>query len=221
MDTKALVLMVEGESDRQSVPGLVTRLLESLGARDVLHVSSTMCVGDVHRLANRGSEAEWIRFVLSAAKKPALGAVLLLLDGDAKAKHPIRTSAGDMQFCAREVAAFLARRAREEAGAGTGFSLAIVFARQEFESWLLAGCAELAEGIGPAKDLEAAPRDAKSQIGRLRGRAYKETIHQPELTRRLDPRLAGARMRSFRRLEDAIGELAAAVREGRHVCTPA
>ena len=118
MNRSRLVLMVEGQSEEASVPGLVTRLLQSVGGDDVLVVAHIMRVGELHRLVNRGSEAEWLRFLKSAAKTPDLGAVLLLLDGDTKAKHPLQTSAGTKEFCARTIAAFMAQRGRAETAAG-------------------------------------------------------------------------------------------------------
>lgn len=221
MTPKKLVLMVEGQSEESSLPGLITRILKDVNGQDVLYVSTTMRVGELHGLVNRGSEAEWIRFLNSAAKKDHLGAVLLLLDGDAKARNGIDTSEGKKTFCARETASFLARRARKETVAGKAFSLAIVFARQELESWLLAGCPEFAVRIDRSgKDLERAPRDAKGEISALRKRPYKETTHQPELTRKLDFARVRPKMRSFRRLENAIRQLVDAVRGGTPVCTP-
>ncbi|MFA4943838.1 MAG: DUF4276 family protein [Lentisphaeria bacterium] len=224
MSPKELALMVEGESEEISVPGLVTKLLDRLGGRDVLYVGKVMRVGELHGLVKGGSEDEFLRFVRRAALLRNLGAVLLLLDGDAKAKHPIHTSAGKKEFCAKEIGPFLASRAKNETPAGTKFSFAVVFARQEFESWLLAGCPELADQLqSPIDDLEKAPRDAKGKIGELTNAAYKETTHQPHYTHQLDiDRILGRnpKMRSFHRLENALRQLTAAVRSGNPVSTP-
>jgi len=224
MAARELVLMVEGDSEAASVPGLVHRLLDGCNGHDALYVGTTMRVGGLQNLVHAGSEERWLRFLHRAALKPNLGAVLLLLDGDTKARHPLRTSEGEKVFCARTLAGLLARLAERHTEAGKQFSVAVVFARQEFESWLLAGCPELASRLaGTVSHPEEAPRDAKGRIAELTGVPYKETTHQPHYTRRLDVDVLLNRvpkMRSFHRMQHAMQQLTEAARSGRHVCTP-
>lgn len=213
--------MVEGDGDANAVPGLVTRLLAHVGGDAVLRTGPPMRVGDIYSLVNNASEQRFLK-LLHVATKRKPGAVLLLLDGDTKAKHPIHTSDGKKSFCAARLGRFLAKRAKDEAGAGVQFSFAVVFARQEFESWLLAGCPDFADQT-QGKDLETGPRDASGMISELTNRAYRKPQNQPEYTRKLDfDRLLKRqpKMRSFHRMEHALRELVDAVRNGCHVCTP-
>src|SRR5438132_8070735 len=99
------------------------------------------------------------RHLGNAAKRRKLGATLLVLDGDADRIE-------GQPFCAVEAARTLAQRATA-AGAGTQFSFAAVFLRQEYESLLLA-VADQFSGLKPGVILpptpEEAPRDAKGWL---------------------------------------------------------
>jgi hypothetical protein len=130
-----------------------------------------------------------------------------------------------------------ARRLADEArkvGGGSLFSVAIVFACMEFESWLIAGVkslagarfsdgrSELPETIGevPANP-ESAPRDAKGWLARNMKTGYSPTRDQAELTRLVDLNLIRQQeTRSFRRLESAVKQLVSAIRSGEHTVTP-
>jgi hypothetical protein len=179
-------------------------------------------LGGLTSLINRGGEADWVNKVKAAAKRGNVGAMLLVLDGDFSGKT-FETSTGTLPFCAKTMAALLAKRARE-AGAGTFFSLGVVIARAEFESWLIAGCSELnahCQAHENANFLENDMKGAKEWIKRHTRTPYKPTRHQEEWTKTLDPDaplLQG--MRSFKRLHHAIEQLAQAVRDGQPVCTP-
>src|SRR5262249_32028437 len=174
-------------------------------------------------------QSNWLRWLEAAQKRPHLGAVLLFLDGDARAIE-------GGPFCARQVACRLAQRARR-VGAGTTFSVAVVFACREYESWFIACVEHLAgkplppddrPGIRdgtPAfpSDPEVNPRDAKGWLGQRMHAGYKETRDQEPLTRLLTdqlPHLRGRPVRSFRRLENALLQLIGAIRSGTPVATP-
>lgn len=221
---RRLTLLVEGEGDALAAPTLVNHLLEKHGGSVDLFTDNPMTVGNLSNLLKQGSEAEWLRFVGAAAKRKDLGGVILLIDGDCDGKV-VKTSSGEKLFCSAEIAKFLAVRARE-AGAGFLFSLAVVFARQEYESWLIAGHApqnlRLRPGVSPPPgDLESAPRSAKEWLMRHRQDGYKPTRHQKELTGSLDLDALATRMRSFRRLENAVKQMIAATRAHRHIVSPA
>jgi hypothetical protein len=226
-----LVLMVEGDSETASVPGMTHRLLRKLALdSELVYYNRLLRVGGLSALVRRDkatntetlvSEAEgnkkWHRYLGVARKEVKQGnnaCILLLLDGE-------RSADGSFPFCAMKTAKFLAKEAAD-AGAGNIFSLAIVFVRQEFESWLLAGCLDLAKNLTTEelKKLEEAPRDAKKRIHEITGHSYKETTHQPAYAAKLDFALLETRMRSFLRFENALRQLGATANAGNFICTP-
>jgi len=227
MTPKRLVLLVEGQGDAEAAPVLLKRLLDEYRAFEIVFPDpNPFRVGEYSKVS-RNAFGEWRRFLAAAAKRRDLGGCLLLLDGDS------RTKVDGQPFCAMRAARRLADEARE-VGGGSLFSVAIVFACMEFESWLIAGVKSLAgkqfadgrkgipdvpEPIPP--DLESAPRDAKGWLRRVMKTGYSPARDQGELTRLVDLsliRLQG--MRSFRRLESAIQELLTAIRSGEHAVTP-
>src|SRR5947209_7078753 len=129
---KRLVLLVEGAGDVKAVPSLVglllTRLPSALQGQLFLD-NAPMKIGGIHQITGT-RQADLLRHLGNATKRPKLGAVLLILDGDADQVE-------SRLFCAVEVARTIGQRATA-AGAGTMFSLATVFLRQEYESLLLA-----------------------------------------------------------------------------------
>ena len=113
------------------------------------------------------------------------------------------------------------------------FSVAVVFARQEYETWLIAGVASLAgqrlpdgrlidpNAKAPVGDLEAGPRDAKGWLGAIVEGGYKPTRDQAALTRLVDLEVIRARkLRSFQRLESAVSGLMEAVRCNTPIASP-
>lgn len=223
---KRLVLFVEGEGDVMAAPVLIKRLLTELAAWDCLSLDpDPFRLGAVSNLLGR-PEANWIKKLHFAAKGGNLGAVLLLQDGDIALKR-------GQPFCPCETGRDLSRRACA-AGAGSIFSVASVFACQEFESWLIAGIEslagqKLADGRieipanlkPPESDLEQHPRDAKGWLNQHIPAGYKESTDQEHLTRAVDLNAIRRRnLRSFRRLESALLQLVEAVRSGKHIVTP-
>jgi hypothetical protein len=226
MTPKRLVLFVEGQGDVEAAPVLLKRLLSEYNAFDtVVPDPNPFRVGEYSKIC-KGDCAEWRRLLLAAAKRRNFGGCLLLLDGDS------RTKIEGEPFCAMRAARHLAEEARK-VGAGSVFSVAIVFACMEFESWLIAGAKSLVgrqftDGrMMPDRieaipgDPESAPRDAKGWLRGVMKAGYSPTRDQAELTRLVDLSLVRQKgMRSFRRLERAIGELVAAIRSGEHAATP-
>ena len=109
----------------------------------------------------------------------------------------------------------------------------MVFARQEYETWLIAGVASLAgRGLPDGRliesqcesaegDLEASPRDAKGWLDNIIEGGYKPTRDQAALTRLVDLEVIRARkLRSFRRLESAVSSLLEAIRRDRPIVSP-
>ena len=226
---RRLVLFVEGEGDRLALPLLVKQLLTDLGAWSHLFLDTQpFIVGNVAELmADNGRH--WVRWLNAARRRPGLGAVLLVQDGDL-----VRIRGED--FCAVRFARRLGEWSRG-AGAGTTFSVASVFACMEFESWLLA-CVERLAGRplldgrpglrpgaqAPPGNLEQAPRDAKKWLGRQINAGYKPARDQGPLTQLMVAHLDTVRardMRSFGRLENALRLLKSAVQTGTHIVSPA
>lgn len=225
--TRRLVLLVEGHADVDAAHLLVKRLITEQQAWDAVILDpNPLRVGEFSKLVMNGF-APWLRYLATAGKRSNVGACLLLLDGDSLGKFE------SAPFCAARGAQRLVEHART-VGAGTRFSLGVVFACMEFESWLLAGVESLAGrklcdgriGVNPnAKppdgDLEKSPRDAKGWLGRLMKGGYNQTRDQGDLTDMVDLNLVRQRgLRSFVRLENAIRQIVAAMRTGNHTATP-
>jgi len=222
---KRIILFVEGEGEADALPRLVKRLLTEMKAWDaVILDADTFRVGQVTRLVKK-QYCEWRRKLAASLKRRNVGGVLLVLDGDVRRM-------GTEPFCAAKVARSLASEAKE-AGAGVKYSVAVVFARQEFESWLIAGVESLAgkrlpdgrlvrrDAKPPDGDLEESPRDAKGWFGTVIDGGYKPTRDQAALADLVDiDTLRRRKLRSFRRLESAISELVLAIRNDKHVVTP-
>jgi hypothetical protein len=129
-------------------------------------------------------------------------AILVLLDMD--------------DDCARDKALELAGRIR--AMEPLPFSVVVVCAKCEYESWFLASLETIQPGRAYQQDPELR-RDAKGWLKKEFG--YRPTRDQARLTRDLDVDLALERSRSFRRLHHAFVEIVAAARAGQPVITPA
>src|SRR5262249_16084932 len=115
---KRLVLLVEGAGDVQAAPSLVGRLLTQLlddYQGQLFLDNAPIRIGGVHKITGN-KQGDLARHLGNAAKRPNLGAALLVLDGDAEQVE------GQL-FCAVEVARTLAQRATA-AGAGERFSCA-------------------------------------------------------------------------------------------------
>jgi hypothetical protein len=216
---KRLVLFVEGDADEKAVPVLVDRLLKERSSPpwEFLHLDrAPLRVGDVSKLL-KNNQKDWLRYLGVARKRPNLGGVLLLLDGDAKwsSKRP---------FCPKTIALGLAENGKR-VGASTLFSVAIVFARQEYESWLIAGHRSL-PGAKPNVNLppqiEEAPRNAKGWLNKNLQSGYKEMRHHEMLTRLVNlEEIRKQSLRSFTRLESALQQLVDALESGKHIASPA
>jgi hypothetical protein len=224
---KSIVLCVEGDGEVAAMPVLIKKVLSSKG------LSSTVCVdaadpfrvGGFFGLSPKGFEP-WKKKVQAAMKRKHAGGVLLILDCDVLTDKQSSTS------CPIEAARQLVQAA-STVGAGTRFPLAVVFAKQEFESWFISAFDQLAgkqlsdgrhvrtSAIDPPTDPEVAPKAAKAWLGNQIEGGYKPTRDQLALTQLLtveDFRSGGCR--SFARLESAIHQLATAIETGVHIATP-
>jgi hypothetical protein len=222
---RRLILFVEGEGEADAVPTLVKRLLKEKGEwYDILLDDSPFRVGSVDKLVKEDFR-DWKRFLGASLKRPNVGGVLLILDGDI-------AKVGGKEFCAAAVAKSLAVAAIP-VGAGETFSVAVVVARQEYETWLIAGVASLAgqrlpdgrlierNAKAPEGDLEASPRDAKGWLRAIVDGGYKPTRDQAALTRLVDLQVIRDRnLRSFQRFESAVSSLIEAIRSNAPIASP-
>jgi len=239
MEPKRLVLMVEGYGDREAAPVLVTRLLKELHTSKPAF-DAVVLDKEPFRIGNysniRSSEGKsgnpnfdkWRRYLQAAAKRKNLGGCLLLLDGDCENTLP------DQKFCAADAAKLLTAEA-QKVGAGKLFSVAVVFACMEFESWLISGIeslkgkslpdgrkgipSDLPNNVSVPSDPEKAPRDAKRWLNKVI-KGYSPTRDQAALTHIVDLNLIHNSSRSFRRLKSALDVLVNAICSGRHVLSP-
>ena len=205
---RRLVLFVEGDGEADAVPVLVKRLLTDRGEwHGILLDEAPFRVGSADKLV-KGNFSDWKRFLGASLKRSNVGGVLLIFDGDIE-------KIGGKAFCAATVARSLAGAAKD-VGAGQTFSVAVVFARQEFETWLIAGVDSLAgqrlpdgrridaNARAPAGDLEAGPRDAKGWLRPFVDGGYKPTRDQA----------------AIRRLESAVTSLIEAIRSDAPIASP-
>jgi len=223
---KRMVLFVEGTGDALAVPMLVKRLLTEMQAWDCLNLDPKPFVVKSLGKLLKDNYGNWIRWLGAAALRRDIGAVLLVLDGDIKRIQR-------ETFCAANVARSLAQAATQARG-GELFSVATVFACQEYESWLIAGVESLSgrplsdgrpgveSGVKPPeKDLELAPRDAKGWLSKVMPSGYSAARDQAFLTEIVDLELVRSRrMRSFRRLENAVSQIVSAIRNESPVTSP-
>jgi hypothetical protein len=214
---KRLVLLVEGEGDVQAVPSLVGRLLTQLPddlQGQLFLDNAPLKIGGIHQITGK-RQGHLARHLGNAAKRPKLGAALLVLDGDADRVE-------GRLFCAVEVARTLAQRATV-AGAGALFSFAAVLLRQEYESLLLAVADQLPglkPGVTSPPAPEESPRDAKGWLHENLADGYNPTDRQLELTRAVKDWTPVRLLSCFPQLEHAVMELAVAVATSRHTVSP-
>lgn len=150
---KRLVIFAEGHGGVEATKSVINKVVNKCQAYDSLYIDDNVFrMGGLTALINRHMERDWLRMVAAANKRSDVGAMLLVLDGDYNGKK-MMTSKGELSFCAKTYAGLLAEKAREE-GAGTKFSLAVVFAMAEFESWLIAGCSKLSDLRGPHENAD-------------------------------------------------------------------
>ncbi|MDR2169324.1 MAG: DUF4276 family protein [Planctomycetaceae bacterium] len=204
---KRLVLMVEGEGDVKPALNITSKVLRRLfpdSAEPFFIDSAVIKVGDVNALLSPKDDDDKIKLIrlLKAVEKRAdLGGVLLLLDGDTT--KPVLTAAGRQNFCPVTTGRYLVDLAIKKTCAGQNYSFAVVFAKQEFESWILAGNPSFAEQT-VNEDLEKHPRNAKKKIEEITKQPYSEVIDQIKYAKDIDIESLLIRqppMRSFRRFK--------------------
>ncbi len=228
---KRLVLLGEGHGEVSALPILIAKLLQEKNAGDVFYLDRDVIRTSPNRLVRWDREnqrpdfSQWVARVTLAARRREVGGVLAVYDGDAK-KFPAGSAT---DFCAAAAAKIMAAAAAQ-AGAGKLFSLSVVFACSEYETWLVAG-AESFAGRTLRDGRSILPKHVRLPSGdhESRGKgwleqncvSYRPTRDQSALTELLDFQFVRAKkLRSFARLEHTIEQLLEAVAKDRHISTP-
>lgn len=190
--------VVEGHGDRDALPVLVRRIVETIDPQVPLHVP-TPIRSRKGTLIKLGGLERCVQ--LASGHVEEGGGVLVVLDAD-----------GD---CAGHLAPALLARANV---ARADVTTSVVFAVREFESWFLAsatslgGSRRLAPELPEVEDPESVrgPKDwIESHMG---GGKYAPTIDQAALASRVDVALARERSDSFDKLCREVQRLVGAVR---------
>jgi hypothetical protein len=230
--SKRLVLIGEGHGEVGALPILIRKLLEERNAHEALFVDNQIIRArnpsgliKWDKKSAAANSAEWLRFLRVASLRKNLGGVLAVFDGDAD----LFPAGSANAFCAKTAAQLMASVAIQ-AGAGKTFSLAVVFAIKEFESWIIAGAESLVgktypDGRPILKARTALPHPNPESTGKhwleANTYSYKPSRDQSGLIDLVDlPLIRSRSIRSFRRLEDAIDQLLDAVKKGEFVTTP-
>ena len=228
---KRLVLLGEGHGEVSALPVLIAKLLQEKGTGSSLYLDRDVIRTGPARLVKwdkakkQPDYTQWVARVSLAARRRDVGGVLAIYDGDAKMFPAGSASA----FCAAIAAKSMAASA-VSAGASKIFSLSVVFACSEYETWLVAGVESLA-GRHLSDGRLALPVHVKFPAGDVESHgkrwleqncaSYRPTRDQSLLTELLDLQSVRAkRLRSFARLEHAIDQLLEAVAKDRHISTP-
>ena len=230
--SKSLVLVGEGHGEASALSELARKILrdkknETLYVdKQVIRAHNALGLVTWDKQKNTTDCSKWIKTIGIARTRRDLGAVLAIFDGDAKS-----FPAGSQKpFCPATAAKEMALAAAD-AGAGKIFSLAVVFACVEYETWLIAGVESLA-GQKLEDGRLALPARATFSTGDPEShgkgwlekncQGYRPTRDQKTLTGLLDLNVVRAKkLRSFTRLEHAIDQLLVAVQSGTHISTPA
>jgi hypothetical protein len=188
----AIVPIVEGFAEVESVPVLLRRLLERF---ENYHVQIARPFRVKRNKVMREGELE--RAVKHAVMdRKNAGAILVLLDAD--------------DDCPAEIGPLLLKRAEKV----TGLPVIVALAQKEFEGWLL-GAKESIRGKRGIREDAVAPeqpeavRGAKERLSRnmVSGRRYIEVDDQAALAQEMDLDMAEKRCKSFKRFADKVNML--------------
>ena len=226
---KRLVLLGEGHGEVSALPVLVDRLRREKDPHNALFVDHDVIRGPNPVKWDKQTAcpdySKWVSRITLAARRRDVGGVLAIYDGDL----PSFPAGSGSRFCAATAARSMTGAAAA-AGAGKIFSLAVVFACVEYETWIIVGIESLAgrkyKDGRPAMppNLKFPPGDPESHGKKWLEqycRGYRPTLDQSALTELLDLNLVRAKnLRSFKRLDHAIDQLLTAVGSGSHISAP-
>ena len=178
---RAIVPIVEGLSEVESVPVLLRRILAQTAAHGVLVARPFRVKRNL--IVKEGELERTIRQVVRSRSGAA--GILVLLDAD--------------DDCPAQLGPSLLKRCQ----AVTQLPAAVVLAMREFEGWFL-GAKESLRGVRGIRQDAMVPenpemiRGAKERLTKnMQGQRYMEVDDQPALAARMDLELAKARCPSF------------------------
>ena len=228
---KRLVLIGEGHGEVLALPILINKLLQEKSGSGLLYVDR-----NIIRTASSGlvkwdkqnnccDYSQWVSRVTLASRRQNVGGIIAVIDGDFSQFPP----GSGLPFCAATIAKNMAAEATS-VRAGEVFSLSVVFACPEYETWLVAGAESLA-GQKLKDGRFALPQGVKFPDGNPESHGkrwlekncinYRPARDQSALTELVDFQFIRAKkLRSFTRLDHAVNEMLEAVAKGRHVSTP-
>ena len=195
---RAIVPIVEGHSEVDSVPILLRRLLHRDGVYD-LEIATPFRVQRT-RLVRPGELEKALAFASRFRERAA--AIVVVLDSD--------------DDCPASLGAELAKRCQD----ATHLPTLVAIANREFEGWLL-GAKESLRGVrGIRRDAESPERPESIRGAKERltknmagGRRYLEVDDQPAFVERLDLAAAQARCPSFARFVSRFATLVSQLAE--------
>ena len=209
MRDRAIVAIVEGPGDERALPSLIRRILHERLFRYGIGTGKSKVANGKENLV--GKFEKFVEYAMD--DNPS--AILVLVDAD--------------EDCPVELASSLARRA---AALNAPVPIAVVCAKSEYETWFICSLSD-SEGHGIRRRLEMQSgavcpedpesiRDAKGWLTNHipRNLGYNPPTDQDDLTHHIAIELVREKSRSFRRLCDAVRELADAVDKGASAATP-
>lgn len=208
-----IVPVVEGPGDAEALPILLRKILAHL---QQVHIG-VATAKNAHGCGNLERPGGLEKFVEYAFRTPNCGGVLVVMDTDGNTR------------CPKTLAPTFAARVRAN---GTRKPVAIVFAKSEYEAWLIAsiesiagkqikGSSGIIAGAVPPASCESIKNPKVWLEKHFRHpQAYKETLHQAPMSALINPTLAIARSRSFRRLVHAVSQLVDSIQNGQSPVSP-
>ena len=192
--------VVEGHGEREAVPVLVRRIAQELTPPVTVEISRPIRIPKTKLL--KDGELERAVELATRIAKPH-GGILVLLDSDTD--------------CPAQLGPHLHQRAIT---ACSGFPLAVILAKHEFEAWFLASANSLSGQRGLSGCLHPPPdpesiQDPKGWLSSHMGggRNYRETLDQPALAALFD--LTAARhLDSFDKCYREVARLVSGLRSG-------
>ena len=229
---KRLVILGEGHGEVSALPVLARKVLREKDSEqrlfvdgDIIRTGNPLGLVKWDRQQNKADDKEWLRYIRIAAHRSNLGGILAVFDGDAN-KFP---AGANSPFCAATAAKSMALAAAQ-IGAGRIFSIAVVFACIEYESWIIAGAESLAgksfrDGRSVLQRDVVFPADNPESHGKRwlekNCPGYRPHRDQRLLTELLDLGVVrNKRLRSFSRLDHAIDQILEAVSKDSYIATP-
>ncbi|MBW1936585.1 MAG: DUF4276 family protein [Candidatus Hodarchaeales archaeon] len=198
---RCIVPIVEGDGEVKAVPILLHRTLEYMQKWQI-RISYPPI--NAHGIGNLLKEGGLEKFLKLAIRRDYCYGIIVIIDADT--------------YCARDVAMGLAKRALNH---NPHIPTAIVAAKYRYENWFLASIETIKEYHIFRKDMPIIyePESIPDPIRWLekhmdQRRAYRETMDQEELTKKINLDLALERSRSFKRLFHATEELLNSISSG-------